>query len=188
MIEIKSNRLVALLFDSIKAGLYFILLIYALKIIYNYLNEYISYLIENGLEADLSSILFISSFVEPLFEHFFIDLLLVLAFVLIFQLRNKFVFDNGYIYVSQGFLLIKKRTIPYNNIREIDYNKTLFNIGSITIKLYEEKKPLIMSCITKVEETLDMIKKEIEFDNNEKRVFKQVQEVGSGHRPVKHKN
>lgn len=183
MIEIRSNRGVAFVFDAVKVGIYFVMIFYALKIVQEYIFKYISFMAMQGYTIDFAPLSFFISMANTLFEHFFSDFMIVLSFTLLYTLRNRYVFSQGNIYAYKGMVFVKERTVPYKNIKEIDYDKTFFDMGDIIIKL-ENEKPLKIPYISKVEEKFNIIRKETGFDADDKRIFEQVPEMGKRDRPA----
>ncbi|MBR9690328.1 PH domain-containing protein [Candidatus Woesearchaeota archaeon] len=178
MIEIKSNRAVAFAFNAVKVTFYFLLIFYAVKIVHDYLIKYLTYMMQNDLTADFSAILFVLNLFNGIFEELGYEIILVLGFTFIYSLRNKYVFENGLLYSYKGIFYVKERTIPYSEISEVDFDKTLFDTGNIVVRLHQGQKPVIIPYVSRVKERFEEIKKEVKLQN-EKRVSKQIQEVGT---------
>lgn len=169
MIEIKPNKLVAFIFDAIKISVFFVVIFFSAKMIYGYILDYIRFMIVNNMTAELSPLVFLMSIINGVFQNFYYDLAIALIFTYMYSLNDKYVFDKGFIYAHEGWVFSKDREVPYKNIREIDFEKTIFDVGNIIIRLHEEQKPIIIPNVSKVMETCEIIKKETGFEKDERK-------------------
>ena len=168
MIEIRKHKLITFIYDIVKVTFFFILIFYAAEYIYEYALKYIIFMISNNLSAELSPLILLMNVIDALFSNFYYDLGLALAGTFLYSIKDKYIFQDGFIYTYEGIIFTKERTIPYNKIIELDYERALFDTGGIVIKVDEKEEPIKIKYISHVLETFKLIENETKFEKKTK--------------------